>query len=399
MIPLKRSKFELELRNRLVSVPAVGLVGARQVGKTTLAKAVADESDRDPVYLDLQLPSARRRLVDAEAYLRSVADRLVILDEVQTMPEVFSVLRGLIDEDRRPGRFLLLGSASPELMRDSAESLAGRISYIELPPLLLGEVADTVALRTHWLRGGYPEALLIDEGEIGAEQAQFQRMRWYVDYVATFVARDLPDLAGGADRATMTRLLSMLSYSQGGQLNYTKLAGSLDRSGPTITRHVDVLEQAFLVRRVPPYTPNVGKRLVKAPKVYVRDSGLLHGLQRISDEQQLLGHPLVGASWEGYAIEQLLARVPPLAEAFFYRTSNGAELDLILEAPGRPLLAFEMKFSTAPSLTRGFYSAIEDVQPDASYVVVPDGEAYPIKEGVTVLGLAEAVQVVSAWGA
>ncbi len=397
MTAVHRYTFEQELRTRLASVPAVGLVGARQVGKTTLAKHVGGERDSDPVYLDLQLPSARRRLVDAEAYFRSVADRLVILDEVQTMPEVFPVLRGLIDEDRRPGRFLLLGSASPALIRDSAESLAGRISYLELPPLLWDEIADIIALRTHWLRGGYPEALLPGVN-VGAEQTQLRRMQWYGDYVATFVARDLPDLAGGADRATMTRLLSMLSYSQGGQLNYTKLAGSLDRTGPTIARYVDVLEQAFLVRRVPPYTPNVGKRLVKAPKVYVRDSGLLHGLQRIADEQQLLGHPLVGASWEGYAVEQLLARVPPSTQAFFYRTSNGAEVDLVIESPGRPLLAFEMKFSTAPTLTKGFYSAVEDIEPDASYVVVPEGEAYPVKGGVVVLGLAGAVGVMRDWG-
>lgn len=401
MALIPRPWFANEVRTRLATVPAVGILGARQVGKTTLAKAIAEHRAGASTYLDLQLPSARRRLVDPEAFLRSVSDRLVILDEVQTMPELFPVLRGLIDERRVPGRFLLLGSASPHLLRNSGESLAGRISYLELTPLLLEELPDDLTPRSHWLRGGYPEALLgVQAEQVAGNAAEHEaRMRWYADYVAAFVARDLPDLADGLDRGTMTRLLSMLSYTQGGQLNYTKLANSLDRTGPTIARYVDVLEHAFLIRRLPPYIANVTKRLVKSPKVYLRDSGLLHGLQRIATEQQLLGHPLVGASWEGYAIEQLLARTPPLAEAAYYRTATGLELDLVLEAPGRPLLAFEMKFSTAPTLTKGFFAALDDVQPAAAYVVVPEGEPYPVREDVSVVDIAEAMRLVENWGA
>ena len=376
---IDRHWYRGELLDRLRTVPVAGLVGARQCGKTSLAKALIAERYPEAVYLDLQLPSHRARLADAEAYLRLQTQRLVVLDEVQEMPELFAVLRGLVDEDRRPGRFLLLGSASPTLLRESGDSLAGRISYVNLPTLAYWELPAGRELREHWLRGGYPEAYEQNEQRL--------RMRWYEDYVNTFIARDLARLSSASDGERLRRLVAMLSYVHGGPLNYAKLANSLDITGPTVRAYVDILEQAYLLRRVPSWSVNVGKRLTRTPRAYLRDSGLLHGLQRVGDLDQLYGHPGVGASWEGYVVEQIATRLGGDQDLYHYRTAKGQEIDLLIARPGDAPIAVEIKTSNAPTLTRAWFGAVDDVRPRRTYVVTPEAERYPVGEDVEVIGL------------
>ena len=355
----------------LKEMPALALLGPRQVGKTTLARAIAAES-RDCLYLDLENPGDAARLADPGRYLELHADRLVILDEIQRMPDLFRVLRGQIDERRRRGRrsrhFLLLGSASDALLRQSSESLAGRILYTELPGLDALEVeAEHESL---WTRGGFPDSLTARSDAASA--------RWRLNFVRTYLERDIPQFGVRVPAETLRRFWTMLGHRQGGLLNASELARSLDVSVPTVTRYVDLLSDLMLVRRLPPWFANLGKRLVKTPKVYIRDSGILHSLLGLGTLDQVLSHPVTGASWEGFVIENLIAAAPFGSDAWFYRTRAGAEIDLLLHLPDRRLWAVEVKRSTAPRAGKGFEIAASDIGADERFVVYPGREPFPL---------------------
>ncbi|MDP3294953.1 MAG: ATP-binding protein [Nevskia sp.] len=372
------------LRTALAESPAVVLLGPRQVGKTTLALAVAQQASELPaLYLDLESPADRAKLAEPEIYLGSHEDKLVILDEIQRLPELFQTLRGLIDAGRRrgrkTGRFLLLGSASIELMQQSSESLAGRIRYLELTPVHAGEVIES-ELDTLWLRGGFPESLLATSDAAS--------LRWRSAFIRSYLERDIPQLGPRIAAETLRRFWTMLAHRQASLLNQAELARALGVDGKTIASYLDLMVDLLLVRRLPPWHRNAGKRLVKSPKVYVRDSGLVHALLGIETRDALLGHPVAGGSWEGMVIESLLASVPEGTEACFYRTAVGAEIDLVLSIPGKGPWAIEIKRSLAPKLERGFHHACEDVQPDAGFVVYPGAERYPMVGGVEAISLA-----------
>ena len=361
---------------------AVALVGPRQVGKTTLALKVAEE--RPSVHVDLESRTDREKLDDPEAFLRRHADKLVILDEIHRVPTLFESMRGLIDEGRRQGRdhgrFLLLGSASVDLMRQS-ETLAGRIEYIELGPLHALEVERDAVATALWLRGGFPRSFMADDEQSAARRENFIR---------TYLERDVPMFGPRIPAITMERLWTMLAHSQGALLNAAQLARNLGVSGHTIANYIDLLCDLLLLRRLPPLHANVGKRLIKSPKVYVRDSGLVHALLNIVDLDDLLGHPVVGASWEGFAIETLLAVVPRRTRASFYRTARGAEVDLILEL-GRQngTWAIEIKRSPSAGTSKGFTVALDDLRPDKAFIVHGGHDRYPKRNDVEAIGLVE----------
>ena len=361
---------------------AVGLLGPRQAGKTTLALEIA--AGRSHVYLDLESAPDRTRLEDAHDYLSRHADKLVILDEIQRAPGLFQTLRGLIDTGRRRGRrtarFLVLGSASPELLRQSAESLAGRIVYAELGPFDALETGGAARARDRlWLRGGFPDSFLA-RGDAAS-------LEWRRGFVRTYLERDIPQLGPRVPAETLRRFWTMLAHAQGAPLNAARLASGLGLSGQTVMRYVDLLADLLLVRRLEPWSANVGKRLVRSPKVYVRDSGIVHALLGIGDLEALLSHPVAGPSWEGFAIENLLAAAPPGARASFYRTSAGAEIDLVLElGPGR-LWAIEIKRNLAPKPERGFHHASADLRVQRRFIVYPGEERFSAGAGVEAIGL------------
>jgi uncharacterized protein len=372
------------VRRGLVEQAAVALVGPRQVGKTTLALELGQEFDA--VYLDLEDRRDRAKLEEPALFLESCKDRLVILDEIHRMPELFRDLRGIIDRGRREGlrtgRFLLLGSASLELLREAGETLAGRIAYVGMGPFDLEEVgSQTGTLERLWVRGGYPDSFLAGDDE--------QSFRWRQDFIRTFLERDVALFGPRLPAETLERFWTMLAHNQGQLLNGAQLARSLGVSPQTVTRYIDLLVDLLLVRRLPPLTSNVGKRLVKSPKVYVRDCGHVHALLGLATFHDVLGHPIVGASWEGLVIENLLAVAPARTDATFYRTSAGAEVDLVLTFAGGRRWAVEIKRSLSPSLERGFHHAREDLQPDQSWVVYPGHDRYPKADGVEVIGLRE----------
>lgn len=367
---------------RLRQQPAVALLGPRQVGKTTLARAVAAAAP-DALFLDLEREADRARLARPELFFPRHRDRLVVLDEVQTLPGLFAHLRPEIDDERRPGRFLLLGSASGKLLRQSAESLAGRIAYLQLTPFLIDEVvsdkdgAAQAAVAQLWLRGGFPRSYLAENLEAS--------LAWRGDFIETFFARDLPQLGVTIPGETLRRFWRMCAHLHGQVFNASQLGAALGGvAHTTVLRHLDLLVDAMLLRRLPPYLINVGKRLVKAPKVYLRDSGLLHTLLGIASLDDLASHPIAGMSWEGFVIEQILALAPAMASSGFYRTAAGAELGLVIEHGGRRI-AFEIKLSSAPSVTRGFWNACEDLGVARAYVVAPVNDAYPLAESVEVV--------------
>jgi hypothetical protein len=375
-----------DLINRdLAAFPSVVLLGPRQVGKTTLARDLASEVPRS-VYLDLEDPADAARLTNTGRYLDLYRDRLVILDEVQRMPDLFRVLRGRIDarrrEGRRSGHFLLLGSASGALLRQSAESLAGRVAYHELPGL--DALETSYDLNRLWLRGGFPDSLTAAGDRIS--------LHWRTNFIRTHLERDLPQSGLRAPVETLRRFWTMLSHRQGATLNAAELARSLGVSAPTVNRYADTLVDMMLVRRLQPYFVNVGKRLVKAPKLFVRDSGVVHALLNIRTLDDLLGHPVVGASWEGFVVENLIGAAPDGTVAFFYRTRSGAEIDLLLLLPGQELWAVEVKRSSAPRVPRGFRVAIEDVQAARSFIVYPGRESYPLGNGITATPLTALMQ-------
>ncbi len=373
-------RLQPTLEHLLDNYPAVALLGPRQAGKTTLAQDIA--AQRPAIYLDLESTADQAKLQHAELYLADHQDKLVILDEVQRAPGLFQNLRGLIDQGRRQGlrtgRFLLLGSASIELLQQSSETLAGRISYLELTPFDALELA-VEQTETLWLRGGFPDSILARNDAIS--------LKWRQDFIRTYLERDIPQLGPRIPAETLRRFWSMLAHNQGELLNAAKLAAALGVDGKTIARYLDLLVDLLLVRRLKPWHSNSGKRLVKSPKTYVRDSGIAHALLGIGDKEALLGHPVCGKSWEGFVIENCLSVAPQHTEASFYRSSAGAECDLLLTFPDQTTWAIEIKRSLSPSLQKGFYFAQEDIQPAQSFLVYPGTETYSIAEGVKAIGL------------
>lgn len=370
------------LDRRLATIPAVVLLGPRQAGKTTLALALAAE--RDALYLDLESERDRAKLSEPELYLADRLDRLVILDEIHRAPGLFPVLRGLIDRARRAGRrsglYLLLGSASLDLLRQSGETLAGRVSYLELHPFDVLEVGNTPADRDRlWLRGGFPESFLASDDA--------ESLRWRLDFIRSYLERDIPQFGPRIPAERLRRFWTMLAHHQGGMLNVAQLARNLGVDPKTAAAYIDLLMDLLLVRRLPAWHANVGKRLVKSPKVYVRDSGLVHALLGIGDKEAVLSHPVVGASWEGFVVEQLLTSAPEGVQGHFYRTSGGAEIDLLLSFPGGRLWAIEVKRSLTPRPEKGFHIACADLAPEHRFVVYPGEETVPVGDDVQALSL------------
>ena len=379
MIP--RQKLQI-VRERLDQFPAVAVLGPRQAGKTTLALTISQE--RAGLYLDLEDASDREKLNDAALYLSEHEEDLVIIDEVQRAPELFQTLRVLIDKGRRQGlrtgRFLLLGSASIDLLRQSGESLAGRIAYVELSPFNVLEVGGDAGERL-WVRGGFPDSFLA-----GSDEASTV---WREAFVRTYLERDIPQLGPRVPAETLRRFWTMLAHLQGGIFNASPIARSLAVNGKTVARYLDLLVDLLLVRRLPPFHANVSKRLVKSPKIYVRDSGIVHTLLGLDDRDTVLSHPVAGGSWEGFVMENLLGVAPGRVQPSFYRTAAGAEIDLVLQMPGGALWAVEIKRGLAPRLDRGFHHAREDLKPDRTFVVYPGIARYPKGDGVDVIGLKE----------
>jgi predicted AAA+ superfamily ATPase len=362
------------------SNPAVALLGPRQVGKTTLAQQIG--ALRPSIYIDLESDAGRARLAEPELYLAEHEDKLVILDEVHRVPELFRNLRGLIDHGRRKGlrsgRFLLLGSASIDLMRQSSESLAGRIAYLEMTPVDAQEIADA-EMNTLWERGGFPESFLAR----GAAAS----LRWRQDFIRSYLERDIPQLGPRIAAETLRRFWTMIAHQQGGLLNAAGLARSLGIDGKTVGSYLDLMVDLLLVRRLEPWLSNVGKRLTKAPKIYVRDSGILHALLGLGSIEQVLSHPVTGASWESFAIETILATAPYRTGAYFYRTAAGAEIDLLLALPGERLWAIEIKRSLTPKVERGFHHACADLKPERQIVVYPGTDTFPLTKDLMAMPL------------
>lgn len=379
-------QFESTLRQKLLQTPAVVLLGPRQVGKTTLARALGKDWSGGAVYLDLERPADRLRLEDADTYLRAQQGKLVILDEIHRAPGVFEVLRGIIDDNRqagvRSGQFLLLGSAALDLMRQSSETLAGRVAYLDMAPLNISEAdAAGIADSTLWLRGGFPESLLAADDTLSLD--------WRRDFIRSYLERDVPMFAPRLPAQTVGRLWTMLAHSQGSVLNQAHIASALGVANPTIDRYIDLLTDLQLVRRLRPWGGHVGKRLVKSPKVYVRDSGLLHALLELETLNDLLGHPVCGMSFEAHCIESLVQASGSRCVPYFYRTQVGAEIDLVLEKGGKPEVAIEVKRSMAPSPEKGFAIACDDLQIARRYVVYPGQERIPLRHGAQAIGLLE----------
>ncbi|PZP92151.1 MAG: ATPase [Variovorax paradoxus] len=381
------------LRDRLGDMPAVVLLGPRQVGKTTLARQIAAQWPGGAVYLDLERPADRLRLEDADAYLRAQQGRLVVMDEIHRAPGIFEVLRGSIDERRqdglRSGQFLLLGSAALDLMRQSSETLAGRVAYVDMAPVDTQEAAQAgIADAQLWLRGGFPDSLLAIDDR--------RSLDWRRDFIRSYLERDVPMFAPRMPAEAIGRLWTMLAHQQGGVLNQARIASALGVSNPTIDRYIDLLVDLRLVLRLRPWSGNVGKRLVKSPKVYVRDSGVLHALLELQTLNDLLGHPVSGLSYEGHCIASLVQAAGTRRAPYFYRTHAGAEIDLVLEQGGRPAIAIEIKRSTAPSLDKGFGVACDDLGITERYVVYPGTERFPLRQGATALGLRELAELLRA---
>lgn len=364
------------LNEYLTVFPAVGIVGPRQVGKTTLAKSLAKH--RAIHYLDLETAADRQKMTDPALYLEQHLDKLVIFDEIQQMPELFAELRSIIDRGRRAGRFLLLGSASPELVRRSADSLAGRIGYIELTPLLLGEIDDNEHMKL-WNRGGFPLSFL--------PSSDRSSMIWRKNFIRTYIEKDLAMLGLSAESRTIERFWRMLASSHANLWNAENIARSMGLTAPTVNRYLDFMEGAFLVRRLMPYSVNIQKRLVKSPKIYLRDCGILHAFKDLTTLDTLLGDPQVGASWEGFVIEQIIATLSEDLQPYFYRTHQGTECDLILEKNGQIKAAIEIKLSSAPTIEKGFRVALEDLKAEKAFVIGRVKESYPFQENGWIVSL------------
>lgn len=382
-IMIKR-RIQQDLAKSLQQFPIVGLIGPRQAGKTTLAKMIADRSTCPAMYLDLENPQDLRKLDDAQLYLQQFQGHLIILDEAQRMPELFPLLRSLVDQDRRPGRFMILGSASPDLKRQASESLAGRIAYHELSPFTLDEIANgSQTVNKLWLRGGYPQSYLAKSDEFATA--------WLQNFIQTHLERDLPMLGVRIPATTLLRFWTMAAHCSGQLWNASRLAESLGVDSKSARRYLDILEDTFMIRQLQPFFGNVKKRLVKSPKVYVRDTGLLHTLLKIYSFDDLSANPVLGASWEGFCLEQILAAKPAGYDVYFYRTQSAAaaEIDLVFTKGLNVEIAVEIKYSLAPKLTKSSTNAINEVNPKKTWIVYPGQESYPLKENIWTLPITD----------
>lgn len=374
-----------KIEEALCRQSVVGLIGPRQVGKTTLALEISKE--KPSIYLDLESAKDRSKLAEPQLFMYQNRDKLIILDEIHRTPELFQELRGIIDERRREGRkygqFLILGSASIDLLNQSSETLAGRIEYIKMGPLTALEIGPSEsALNTLWTRGGFPDSYLSKSDE--------NSFLFRESFIQTYLEREVQLFVSRIPTETLRRLWTMLAHNHGGLLNASKLASNLSVTAPTITSYVDLLVDLFLVRRLQPYHANVGKRLIKSPKTYVKDSGILHALLNIETFNDLMGHPVVGNSWEGFVIENILSMLSTRIQSSFYRTAAGAEIDLILDFGHKHgKWAIEIKRSLSPKLEKGFISALESIQPQKSFIVYSGKERYPISKGIEVISLRE----------
>lgn len=371
-----------ELSKALRHFPALAILGARQTGKATLAKSLAKKQKKISIYLDLENPADLDKLDDAYSFLDENKAKLVIIDEVQRKPDLFAILRSLIDKDRKPGRFLLLGSASPQLVKGVSESLAGRIYNAALNPVNLTECAGKYTIKKHWFRGGFPEMLRANSDALFA-----QRMD---SFISAFIERDLQNMFGiSFTNAVMRRFWQMLAHSNGGIWNANEYARSLGIAAPTVTRYLDLLEGAFMVHRLPAFYFNARKRIIKAPKIYLRDTGIMHRLLRLNRFDDLHGHISVGASWEAYVVEQLFQLKNPGLDMYYYRTQDGAETDVLLTKAGKPLACIEIKFSNSPVVPKGFYQCIADLETKYNFVITPAGEYYRKNNEISICGLEE----------
>ncbi len=360
--------------------PVLAIVGPRQVGKTTLVKQYATSVKRKSVYLDLEMPSDFKRINDdAELFLSGLDDCIVIIDEVQRKPDLFPIIRALVDQNRRPLRFILLGSASPDLIQNASETLAGRIAYIELMPFNYTEIADVGSIQKHHIRGGFPKPFLM------RNNADVQL--WYENFVSTYVERDLPVLGLKASPQIVRKLWQMLAWQNGGIINYSSIGSSLGLSNHTVTRYIDFLEGAFLISRLQPYFFNQGKRLVKAPKIYLRDTGVLHHLLGIDNMHKLSGSPFMGASWEAYVIEQIKSIAGTKFDYYFYRTQTGIEMDLVLLKGIKPVATIEVKYTLSPDITKSIITSIQDLKTEKNFVIIPNGDDYKTKNNILVCSL------------
>lgn len=380
-----KRKIQGAIEKSLKKYPVVGILGSRQVGKTTIAKKIQSTMKQKVIYLDLELPSDQNKLHDPELYLSQFTKNLVIIDEIQRMPSLFPLMRALVDQNRISGRFLILGSASPELIKHASESLAGRIIYYELTPFILQEIGYD-KIQQLWLRGGYPESYLSENDDIS--------FTWREAFIKTYLEMDIPQLGIHVPAAQLRRFWTMLAHSHGQLWNASQIANSLGISAPTVRNYLDILEDTFIVRQLQPYHFNIKKRLIKSPKVYIRDPGLLHALLRHRIFEDLLSHPSLGSSWEGFVIEQIIGIIPDNWQAYFYRTNAGAEIDLLLFDNKNKPVAVEIKYSTSPKITKGFWNAFEDLSCKKGFVVYPGKESYPIGNNVFTLPIKNLIKIV-----
>lgn len=379
-----KRKLESKIAEALCRSPSVALMGPRQVGKTTIALNIS--ASKPSIYLDLESRLDLQKVSDIVSFHKANRDKLIILDEVQRLPEVFSSLRGIIDQERRKGnksgQFMFLGSASIELLRQSSESLAGRIAYLELFGINQLEYPNNT--NKLWLRGGFPESLLAASDKDSVE--------WRRNFIKTYLERDIPQLGPRIPAETLERFWTMLAHHQGFVFNAASLARNLDVTGVTIARYLDLMVDLLLVRRLKPWTYNAGKRLIRSPKIYVRDSGITHALLNITDYNELLGHPVVGGSWEGFVIENILSVAPPGVQPYYYATPAGAEIDLILAFSAKEKWAIEIKRSSSPALRKGFHIACNDINPERRYVVYAGTDQFSMGNGVTAISVIDLMQ-------
>ncbi len=373
--------LQKEVIKRLKHYPATGIIGARQTGKTTLAKQISSTIDKDVIYLDLESVADYQKLENPELYFEQHRDKCIIIDEIQNKPNLFPVLRSIIDKDRKPGRFLILGSASPALLKQSSESLAGRISYVRLDPFNFIEIDGKHNLFSHWFLGGFPPVFLNTDFEMAKQ--------WLNDFINSYTQRDLPALGLPANPVMIKRLWIMLAHLSGQILNYSDVAKSLQVTSPTIKTYIDFFENSFLIRRLQPYFFNIKKRIIKSPKVFLTDTGIMHRLLNLPDVESLYAYPLVGNSWESYVVNQIISLATPDTELFYYRTKEGSEVDIVFVKGLKPVATAEIKFSSSPSLSAGNTRAIKTLETGINFVITPQSEDYLIRENVRACSLSD----------